>query len=145
MTIVLDTNVVLDWLLFRDPACGTLGGAFAAGRIRWVASEPMRAELARVLARAHFEAWASRRADLWPKVNATCETVAARALAGDALRLRCSDPDDQMFIDLALSHGARWLLSRDRAVLKLARRAQPLGLAILTPNAWSALLGPACA
>ena len=64
----------------------------------------------------------------------------AVALAGAATRLRCTDADDQKFIDLALGYGARWLLSRDRAVLKLARRAQPLGLAVMTPDAWPAAL-----
>jgi hypothetical protein len=41
-----------------------------------------------------------------------------------------------MFIDLALSQGARWLLSRDRALLKLARKAAVSGLLIQTPEAW---------
>jgi predicted nucleic acid-binding protein len=51
-------------------------------------------------------------------------------------RLRCTDPDDQMFVDLALEAGARWLVSRDRAVLRLARPALPLGLAIVAPERW---------
>ena len=51
-------------------------------------------------------------------------------------RLRCTDADDQMFIDLAVSHRARWLLSRDRAVLKLARRAAKQGVLIMPPEAW---------
>jgi len=46
------------------------------------------------------------------------------------------------FIDLALAHKARWLLSRDRAVLKLGRRTRPLGLEVLTPDAWIASLSP---
>lgn len=51
-------------------------------------------------------------------------------------RLRCSDRSDQMFIDLAVSHRARWLFSRDRAVLKLRRRAQAWGVDILRPDGW---------
>ena len=54
-------------------------------------------------------------------------------------RFRCTDADDQKFIDLAIEHRARWLVSRDRAVLKLARRAAPLGLGIVTPARWHAL------
>jgi hypothetical protein len=41
-----------------------------------------------------------------------------------------------MFIDLALQLGGA-LLSRDRAVLKLARRARALGLTIATPEVWT--------
>ena len=50
--------------------------------------------------------------------------------------MRCTDPDDQKFIDLALRSGASALLTRDRAVLKLARRARGHGLRIETAIAW---------
>ena len=53
------------------------------------------------------------------------------------LPLRCTDPEDQMFIDLAVQLGGATLLSRDRAVLKLARRAQAYGVSILTPERWT--------
>ena len=52
----------------------------------------------------------------------------------------CRDPDDQKFIDLARCIGAGTLLSRDRAVLKLAARARRLGVLILTPTAWAGSL-----
>ena len=41
---------------------------------------------------------------------------------------RCTDPDDQKFLDLALHAHAKWLVSRDKALLRLARKARPLGL-----------------
>jgi predicted nucleic acid-binding protein len=52
--------------------------------------------------------------------------------------LRCRDGDDQKFLDLAHFAGARWLISRDRALLDLAKRARHLGFEILTPALWSA-------
>ena len=48
--------------------------------------------------------------------------------------LQCRDPDDQMFIDLALAQRARWLLTRDRALLALARPAAAYGLEIAAPR-----------
>jgi predicted nucleic acid-binding protein len=51
--------------------------------------------------------------------------------------LRCTDPSDQKFVDLALSVSGTWLFSRDRAVLKLARRAAPLGCRIVEPGRWA--------
>jgi len=39
---------------------------------------------------------------------------------------------------LAFALGARWLFSRDRALLELAKPASMLGLEILTPALWSA-------
>ncbi len=50
--------------------------------------------------------------------------------------LRCSDPDDQQFIDLAIAHRAHALLTRDRAVLRLAARARHFGVLIATPEVW---------
>jgi predicted nucleic acid-binding protein len=35
---------------------------------------------------------------------------------------KCKDRDDQKFLELAHASGAHWLVSKDRAVLKLARR-----------------------
>jgi len=40
-----------------------------------------------------------------------------------------------------LQLGSASLLSRDRAVLKLARRAREAGIAILTPEAWAMPIG----
>jgi predicted nucleic acid-binding protein len=128
--VVLDTNVVLDWLLFADARCRGLAEAIISGRVRWIASPPMRAELEHVLARGirsaragdpgrTLEGWAR-----WSVAVEPCDRPSPRAL-------RCTDADDQKFIDLALHTGAATLVSRDRAVLKLARRAAPLGLAIV--------------
>jgi predicted nucleic acid-binding protein len=50
--------------------------------------------------------------------------------------LRCSDPDDQIFIDAALAHHATWLVTRDRALLKLRRQALAQGLRIVQPAEW---------
>lgn len=137
LRIVLDTNVVLDALLFRDADSGRLNDLLDAGRLHWVASEAMRTELAHVLARPAFNAWRAREATVWTRWAQTCCPMETRPLSGAALRLRCTDRDDQMFIDLALACGARWLLSRDRAVLKLGKRARLLGLDILTPAVWA--------
>lgn len=68
------------------------------------------------------------------------DALVACLVAGpaDEARLpRCADPDDQKFLRLAHASGARWLLSRDKAVLALARRAERAGLfRILPPSAW---------
>ena len=135
--IVLDTNVVMDWLVFLDPGCAALQAAVMAGTVHWRASSEMRAELAHVLGRGIAKAWLPDPAVLWSRWDQDCVELNDVAPASLGTRLRCTDPDDQKFIDFALGHRARWLLSHDRAVLKLARRARPLGLHILTPAAWT--------
>jgi predicted nucleic acid-binding protein len=132
--IVLDTNVVLDWLLFDDPGVQALAAAVEQGRLCWVATAAMRGEFFHVL--GHGLA-AGRRADLarlqggWDQ-HCTEHLTAPPAAAA----LRCTDADDQKFLDLAMASGARWLVSHDRALLKLRSKAAALGLAIIMPRQW---------
>ena len=133
---ILDTNVVLDWLVFRNPESVPLGSALESGRLRWVATREMRAELAHVLARGHLAAWNPDLAILWAAWECHCEEVPAPAPAGPPGRLRCSDSDDQKFIDLAVARQAAWLLSKDRAVLRLAGRLRAHGIKVVQPAAW---------
>jgi predicted nucleic acid-binding protein len=133
---VLDTNVLLDWLVFDNPALAPLAGALAAGRLHWIATDAMRDELAHVLARSVGARWpidAARWQTQWARH--------ARQVPAPVVPLhapRCTDPDDQKFIDLAIGAGARWLLTRDKALLKLARRARQHGVEVLTPERWTA-------
>jgi predicted nucleic acid-binding protein len=134
--IVLDTNVVLDWLYFRDVRCAALADAIDERRVRWIATASMRDEIEHVVARGRLgrrwpEGPASVRAG-WQRWATMVDASAAAAPFG----LRCTDSDDQKFIDLALATRAVALLSADRAVLKLARRAEPYGLAITTVSGW---------
>ncbi len=135
--IVLDTNAVLDWLYFRDPRCAALAEALATHRVHWLANASMLDELEDVLARGSL-------ADRWPGGAASVRDGWKRwatMVEGDAppapLALRCSDADDQKFIDLALDVRAVALVSADRAVLRLARRASAWGLAITTVERWT--------
>jgi len=129
--IVLDSNVVLDWLLFGEPSVAALALAVTSGRVCWVATARMRDELAHVLGRGFAT---SRQVDA-SAVLGTWDTHAVIHPEPPTQRLQCTDPDDQKFIDLAIGTGARWLVSRDRAVLKLARRAASAGVAIVKPEA----------
>ena len=133
---MLDTNVVLDWLVFRDPSSNAISAAIRDARVRWIATPAMRNELEHVLTLDSFSAWRPDPAGIlgeWDHWATPVPAPAVALLPG----LRCTDPDDQKFIDLALQAGASALLSRDRAVLKLAARARRCGLRILTASAWA--------
>lgn len=131
--VVLDTNVALDWLVFRDAGAQQLGLALDRGDLCWLATRAMRAELAHMLAHASLARWAPDSERALASFDALAEMTAAPERPGP---LRCRDPDDQMFIDLALAASAGWLLTRDKALLRLARRAAALGVEVTTPQLW---------
>lgn len=125
--IVLDTNIVLDLLVFNDPAVRPLKDALASRQLRWIATPAMREELERVLAYpqivprlAYYQLSA---ADVLAAFDRQSERVAVAPKA----TMSCKDPDDQKFIDLALAHRAQ-LLSKDHAVLRLKKRLLTQGV-----------------
>jgi uncharacterized protein len=134
--IVLDTNVVLDWLLFNDPSSTRFATAIADRHVRWVTSPAMRGELAEVLRRGLSALRGADPAAVLAAWAAHAEEVAEPPRLPGRMGLHCTDPDDQKFLDLAHVAGARWLLSRDRAVLRLARRAALFGIGITVPERW---------
>lgn len=132
--VVLDTNVVLDWLVFDDAAVRPIAAAIEAGRLRWLRSDAMAGELMRVL---DYPAVQTRLADR-DGVLARAERLAVRVAEPVPAppTLRCTDPDDQCFIDLALTHPGGWLISRDKALLALRQRALLRGVRVTTPLLW---------
>jgi len=139
---ILDTNVVLGWLVFRDPRCAPLASAIEAGTVRWLASAWMRAELDHVLGRGLGERWVPDLAAIGAAWEHFAQAVAQPELMPVGDRLHCTDPLDQPFIDLAVNVGANYLITRDRALLKLARRASKRGIVIATPESAFAPVAP---
>lgn len=134
--LVLDTNVWLDLLVFRDPRVAPLLDALRTGRARAVTSAATRAELARVLGYPALALDPASRIAAMEHALAlsSCFDVPppTRALP------RCTDPDDQVFIELAVAAAAQALLSRDAALLRMARRLQREGITVTTPAGWCA-------
>lgn len=138
---MLDTNTVLDWLVFRDPSSAPFSHAVRDGAVRWLACARMREELARTLGYRSLAKWMPDSEHVLSHFDRHAVLLSEPPRA--PLNLRCSDPDDQVFLDLALAHGATWLLSHDRALLRLARRTRALGLNIVKPGDWQQHPGPA--
>ena len=137
--IVLDTNVCLDLLVFRDPACAPLRDAVQRGLVRAMTRPDCRDEWQRVLHYPGLPVDDDARPALMAAFDALSHLAPAPSPRAVAPPLpRCADPDDQKFLELALETGARWLLSKDRELLKLANRTRrDCGFAILRPMDWS--------
>lgn len=135
--LVLDTNIVLDLLVFNNPATAPLHDLLQAGALRWVATQPMRDELERVLnypqivPRVAFYGLGVASVLQAYDAQVQWEPVAAR------LSAVCKDADDQKFIDLAAAHRAV-LLSKDKAVLCMRKRLLQYGVFTATALVWAA-------
>ncbi len=127
--VVLDTNIALDLLVFDDPAVQPLRQALAAGRLQWLATEATREEWRRVLDYPQIlrraPTGSPQRAAAMAAFDAFTRLVPTAAKAP----FTCKDADDQKFIDLAVAHCAT-LVSKDAAVLCMARRLQRLGVCV---------------
>ena len=137
--LVLDTNVALDLLVFDDPAARGLARLLAGAAVYWLVTAAMRDELQRVLTYRHIAARlrSQGRDDAGVLLQFDRQSQLREVAASAAIR--CSDRDDQMFVDLAVAHRAT-LLSKDKQVLRLHRRLLVAGAGAWSPRAY----WPAC-
>lgn len=124
--LVLDTNVVLDLLVFADPAVESLRQALLDKEATWLSSVEMKEELMRVLGYPRVAPRLAGRGLSVSDVLAEFDRFTCVVDAPPKTSCLCADADDQHFVDLAIQHGAL-LLSKDAAVLALRKRMSTLG------------------
>ena len=127
--LVIDTNIVLDLLVFEDPAQAPLREAVQQGHVVWLATDAMRDELERVLAYPQIARRLVARLKPAQEVLGQFDSHSRRVQPPARAPVRCRDSDDQIFIDLAVAHRAE-LLSKDALVLRLRKRLAALGVAV---------------
>jgi uncharacterized protein len=138
MKCVLDTNVVLDWLVFEDPLMDPLGAAVREGRVRLFTHPPAIGELCRVLGYPDLQLDTARQ----ESVLRAYQAQASQTSGADPPQIeqpglpkgfpRCRDPDDNHFLALAYRVQADALVSKDKAVLALRRRSAAFGFQIMS-------------
>lgn len=140
MRIVLDTNAVLDLLLWHNPDFDALAQAIGAGRVRLLCDDACLRELRTVLRYDKFGLTADAAASLYGRYAGQVDAIAPPDAAPVGLP-RCRDREDQKFFDLAVRANADLLVSRDRAVLRMGRhRLCPPSLRVIAPPALAPLL-----
>lgn len=133
--LVLDTNVLLSALLFRNTALSWLRIAWQSEAIRPLVSRDTVAELLRVLCYPKFRLDAAERDDLLADILPWCETVIIPTRPPAVPD--CRDPFDRPFLDLALAGRADALVTGDRDLLAVA---DAFPVPILTPAEMKARL-----
>ncbi|HEY8100822.1 MAG TPA: putative toxin-antitoxin system toxin component, PIN family [Burkholderiaceae bacterium] len=140
MRIVLDTNVCLDLFVFNDPRWIKLHDALKNGSIKAVTRNDCRMEWLIVLDYPHLPLDAHSKLRSAAEFDAliTCISVQESTSQAVAPLPLCSDPDDQKFLELARDAHAEVLITKDKALLKLARKNAKAGMfKIMSPEAWT--------
>ncbi|NLF55326.1 MAG: PIN domain-containing protein [Thauera phenolivorans] len=149
--LVLDTNTVMALWLFRDPGLAPLAAHCESPGCVLLGRADALEELRRVLAYRQFAVpvetqaailndYAARLAGGGDEAGADDATAAPPALPA------CRDPDDQKFLEIARDRAATHLVTRDKALLRLARhRLVRERFRILTPERFVAELADALA
>ena len=135
--IVLDTNVCLDLFVFRDPRWLRLMQALNDGEVEAITRADCRMEWHIVLGYAHLGLDEAMQSAVRAEFDALIRLFPETVFDGSIKLPVCRDTDDQKFIELAYQSGATMLITKDKALLKLARKTLKAGLfQIVTPEAW---------
>jgi predicted nucleic acid-binding protein len=119
--LILDTNVILDLLVFKDPATEPIRLALDTHRVDAVRTAASLAELMDVIQRPIFKLSSEEQEGIvrtWVSNTRLLENAAI-----EPAPFTCLDPDDQVFINMAYSLRPALLLSKDLRVLELRTRA----------------------
>ena len=119
--VILDTNILLDLFFFRDPATVHLSAQRRDQQVEVMASDALIREFSGVLKRASFSLSENQQREIlqdWLQ-----QTTVIEGPAIESAPWKCRDKTDQMFLDLAYSCRPATLISKDKQVLKLAKRA----------------------
>ena len=96
--VILDTQIVMDWLVFDEPTLLPLIAAVESRHLHWVATAAMKAELLHVIGRGVAARYSPDLQRVETAFTQQCRFVEEPSLS--IARPRCSDTDDQKFIDL---------------------------------------------
>ena len=129
--LVLDTNVVLDLVVFHDPGVEPIAEAMRSGAAIAVTTRECLDELRRVLAYPALKLDPPDQNDAFERYCAQALLIEAPVFPAPPELPHCADADDQKFLELAQHAGARFLLTKDKALLRLARAARLASFEIL--------------
>lgn len=134
--LVLDTNVCLDLFVFRDPRWNALLQALRDGSVQAYTREDCRNEWLAVLDYPHLPVTAADKPAICAEFDRLLLCLPLAEVNTFGLPL-CTDKDDQKFLELALQCQAHVLVSKDKAVLKLAKKTLRKGMfSIIQPQHW---------
>jgi uncharacterized protein len=137
--LVLDTNIVLDCLVFCDSTTRDLTAAIGARRVHALVHQHALDELERVLAYPKLRLAATEQRQVLDRYLSVAtfvpmpDTFSHGSLLLPSDFPRCRDRDDELFLALAYHARADGLITKDKAVLKLRKKARRFSVEIRAP------------
>lgn len=132
MRVVFDTNTVISALLFRNGQLSWLRNHWQQQSVTALISSDTAAEVIRVLSYPKFKLTR-------PEIDCLLAEYIPFTEAAEVIPLnhspQCTDKHDQMFIDLAITGGANFIVTGDKALLETE-----LQLKIMRPAEYKALM-----
>ncbi|MBR7798656.1 putative toxin-antitoxin system toxin component, PIN family [Undibacterium fentianense] len=133
LKIVIDTNVCLDLFAFKDQRWQAMFEALQRGELYAISRSDCREEWLAVLHYSHLPIDDKTRPgiallfDQYIRVETPAPTLERLPI--------CSDKDDQKFLEIARDARVDVLITKDKALLKLARKIRHMNLfSIETPE-----------
>jgi len=141
--LVLDTNVVLDWLVFRDTAVDSLRDAVDSFQAVVLSHKFAHDELQRVLGYRQFALGLEQQQsvmDAYLRQTQQALDTNVELMSLPERFPRCEDADDQPFLALCFHSRADALITRDKALLVLRRDCLHFGVRIMDYSEMQTLL-----
>ncbi|MCK9284517.1 MAG: putative toxin-antitoxin system toxin component, PIN family [Rhodocyclaceae bacterium] len=134
LRVVLDTNVLLSLWAFVDSRFAPLRQRVECRAWLALTRDDCLAEFHRVLGYPEFGLSTPQQSEIFAAYARVARVHSEQPQQVCALP-RCKDRDDQKFLELARDAAADWLITADKALLRLARGKKLQGLfRIITPQ-----------
>lgn len=122
LRVVFDTNVLLSMFVFADSRFAPLRAEVDTGHWLAYTRTDCLDEFRRVLDYSMFKLEPERQLAAFEAYAAIAQQADEALAADTAVLPKCKDKDDQKFLELARDIAADWLVSSDKALLKLNRK-----------------------
>jgi putative PIN family toxin of toxin-antitoxin system len=119
--VVLDTNILLDLFYFKDKSVAYLFECLKTEKVQGFTCELIWEEFAEVLARKPFNQTEEEVNLIWSNYQHLFKWQAPQR---NNSGIKCSDPDDQIFVELAVELAPCSLITKDKDLLILHKKLQ---------------------
>lgn len=132
--VILDTNILLDLIIFKDISVEKLQLLFEKNKIYFLFSCDTVNEFNRVINYEKFKFSEIQKNNFIKELNHLIGKTDVFDLNISELPVIVRDPDDHKFIELAYQTKTQYLLTKDNDLLKIKKRLIDYGILALKPE-----------